>query len=408
MIQVLKDLCTGCKVCMKKCPFGAISIDSKVPVFEDNCVYCGMCAKACPVDAIKIDIKSKATSNPMEFKNLWVILEVNSSTNTFKKVSLELLSEARKLADRLNQKVVAVGLFDKEPDNLMEHIGSTGCDELIRVVHKKLRTYDTEISTHIVSGLISKYKPSVVLFPATENGRDLAPRISARLRVGLTADCTALDIDDSNNLIQIRPTYGGNIMASIITPDYRPQMASIRPNVFSIDKVENSHPVEVTDIQIEIGKEAGRVEYIGFQEKDTVFKDVSEAEIVICGGYGMENAENFKLLHELAVKTGAAVGATRKAVDEGWVPFEVQIGQTGKTIAPDLYIACGVSGALQHSISLKNAKKIIAINNDPAAPIFTMSDLAIMGDVKQVLIKLIEMASKDGKAVFGADNLAKL
>lgn len=408
MIEVFEHLCTGCKLCVKKCPFGAIEIDSKYPVFGDNCVYCGACVKACPKNAINIDIKTNISGNLDEFSDFWVVLEIDTYSNKLRKVSLELLSEARKLANRLNQGVVAVCMFDIEPENLLENLKYVGCDEVIRVKHEKLGRYDTETYTSIISGLISRYKPSVVLFPATEDGRDLAPRVSARLKVGLTADCTALDIDEKNNLIQIRPTYGGNIMASIITPDYRPQMASIRPNVFMVDHVEESKSIKVTDIDLAINENAGRIEFLDFIEKETVFKDVLEAEIVICGGYGMGCAENFKLLHDLAVKTGAAVGASRKAVDEGWVPFEIQIGQTGKTVAPDLYIACGISGALQHSIGIKNAKKIIAINNDPTAPIFSMSDIAIVGDVKQVLMKLNEMVSKKGKSALSVSKLANL
>lgn len=398
MIEVLKNLCTGCEICIQKCPFEAIKFDSKYPIFLDNCVYCGMCAKGCPQNAIYMDIETNISGNLSEFENIWVLMEKDPCSNKLKKVSFELLSEARKLADRLNQKVVAVGIFDQEPENFLENLKNVGCDEVLKIKHESLGIYNTEIYTHILTGLINRYKPSIVLFPATEDGRDLAPRISGRLKVGLTADCTELDIDDKNNLIQIRPTYGGSIMASIITPDFRPQLASIRPNVFTVDRVENPNSVKVIDIEVDLTYNKRRVEYISFIERETDFKDVLEAEIVICGGYGMGSAENFKLLQDLAVKTGAAVGATRKAVDEGWVPFEIQIGQTGKTVAPDLYIACGVSGALQHSIGIKNAKKIISINNDPTAPIFSMSDVAIMGDVKQILKQLNEMVLKEGTA----------
>ena len=241
------------------------------------------------------------------------------------------------------------------------------------------------------------YKPAGILFPATENGRDLAPRVSCRLQVGLTADCTALDIDTERNLVQIRPTYGGNIMASIISPDHRPQLASVRPNVLLVNQVKKPTDTKFIYVDMDMDAQKSKVQFIKAVEKENVFRDVGEAEIVIAGGYGIGSAENFRILQKLAVKMDAAVGATRKAVDEGWAPFDVQVGQTGKTVAPDLYIACGISGALQHTIGIKNAGHIISINADPAAPIFPMSDVAIMGDALQVLSSLCERMEKYGK-----------
>jgi electron transfer flavoprotein alpha subunit len=214
--------------------------------------------------------------------------------------------------------------------------------------------------------------------------------VACRLQNGLTADCTRLEIDENGNLVQIRPTYGGNIMASIIAPYHRPQMASVRPNVMQIIEAKRNSELRCTQMDIRPDENADRVALLSRIEKELNFKDVCESEVIVAGGYGLGSKENFKWIHKLSSKLNAAAGATRKVVDEGWAPLEIQIGQTGKTVAPDLYIACGISGALQHSIGIKNAKKVIAINNDPAAPIFSMCDIAVLGDAVSVLKALYE------------------
>jgi electron transfer flavoprotein alpha subunit len=368
----------------------------KRPLIGESCVFCGMCKDTCPQKAITIDAKTEfSDADFKQYSGVWSIMQIDSASGP-KKVSYELLSEARKLSDRLGQKATALCLCKSLPQSLLESVEQLGADELLLIEDDLLQNYNTDIFTGIISGLIVQKKPSIVLFPATEDGRDLAPRVAGRLRAGLTADCTALDIDDQNRLLQIRPTYGGNIMASIITPHHRPQMASIRPNVFRVETCARPVKTAVIKMECKIDPSSIRVKRMGTQKKETVYKDVLEAEIIIAGGYGT-GKENFKLIHELAVKTGAAVGATRKVVDEGWAPFDIQIGQTGKTVAPELYIACGISGALQHSIGIKNAKKIIAINNDPTAQIFSMSDVSILGDVGQILQELIGLASTDSR-----------
>ncbi|MCL2162855.1 MAG: FAD-binding protein [Oscillospiraceae bacterium] len=391
MISIDKQLCNGCGLCAKACMFQSITIIEKKAEIGDNCIFCSSCIEACPKKAISSsEHESSTDSNAGIYYGVWAILQIEERRANIKRVSYELVSEARKLADKLGENVTAVCLAKSIPDNLPEKLEELGCNSLQLVENDFLEEYDTEMYSSILSGLIVKNKPSIVLFPATENGRDLAPRISARLRVGLTADCTALDIGDDKKLIQIRPTYGGSIMASIITPGRMPQMASVRPNVFAVEEAPQKSKLEINRVQIDIDIERKRVESCGYIEKETVYKDVSDARVIIAGGYGV-GADNFKLIHQIAIKTGAAVGASRKAVDEGWAPFEVQVGQTGKSVAPDLYIACGISGALQHTIGVKNSKKIIAINSDPAAPIFSICDVAILGDVKQVLTHLNDL-----------------
>lgn len=396
-IKLNKETCTGCSFCIKSCPFGAIQMNESLPEFNDQCVYCGACERACPTNSILLQRPSPKKDDFDDYQNFWVVLEIDKNLNKIRKVSLELLSEARRLADQVGQKVVALALYDKQPEHFRENLAKVGCDEVIQVKNDNFVRYDTDIYTDVIVGIISKYKPAVVLYPATEIGRDLAPRISARLKTGLTADCTSLDIDETGNLVQIRPTFGGNIMASIICPHNRPQMATVRPNVFSVVECNKANDLFIRDINIKIEGNIQRVKFKEFIELIDSFKDVSEAEVIISGGYGMKSAENFKLLQKLAEKMGAAVGASRKAVDEGWVPFKIQIGQTGKTVAPDLYIACGISGALQHTIGIKNAKKIIAINSDPTAPIFSMADVGIIGDAVEIMKELYNLLEKTKK-----------
>lgn len=394
MLIIDKEKCIGCRQCESTCPFGAISMESDLPAVSDSCVLCGNCERDCPVSAISITSNVTVSEDFHEYSNIWVVMEVNPVHNHLQKVSLELLSEARRLADKLGQKTAAVLLCDKIPDKFQQQVLSVGCDIIYVAEQDVFAYYDTIIYAKAVVELVKKYKPASVLFPASENGRDLAPRVSCSLQVGLTADCTGFDIDEDNNLVQIRPTYGGNIMASIISPNHRPQLASARSNVFCVaDAAQEGEPQFIRE-KIKFSEDDRVVQLLKVVEKDSVFKDVAESDIVIVAGMGVGSKENYKKIEKLAAKMGAAIGATRKVVDEGWAPPEVQVGQTGKTIAPDLYIACGVSGALQHSIGMKNAKYKIAINTDAAAPIFKMCDVSILGDCVRVAEELYEKVIK--------------
>lgn len=389
MIRIDYEKCIGCGICFKKCFSGAVIINEKKPVIGDACIYCGNCVDACPVDAISIDKeKPDRLKDIFQYSGIWVMVENNNIQNIPRKVTYELLSKARELADSLNEEVSAVYLGYDIPETCFDNFREVGCNRLYLIQDKELRDYHTETYTEIVANLIRQYRPSTVLFPGTENGRDLAPRLSAKLEVGLTADCTDLEINENRELVQIRPTYGGNVIASIISPYSRPQMASVRSNVFEVVKSRKVN-MDIINVPFLLKQERRTAEKLKVVLKDNNFADVESADIVFVGGYGV-GKEGFEQISKLAKRMNVAVGATRKVVDEGWAPFEIQVGQTGKMIAPKLCVTFGVSGALQFMIGIRNAKKIISVNNDPAASILGTSDMAIFADAKQLLNSLIQ------------------
>lgn len=388
MIEINYDKCIGCGLCKNACLSDAIRMDNNRPEIDSGCTYCGNCKKVCPVDAIGLEVNKKE-EDLKRYSGIWVVVENDSNSNLPRKVSYELLSRARMLADKLDEKVYAVDICKKAELQLFDDLKSVGCNHLILIEDALLEQYNTELYSEILIELVKRYEPSSVLVPGTENGRDLAPRVSAGLGVGLTADCTDLDINENNELVQIRPTYGGNIIASIVSPKHRPQMATVRPNVFRVVKSEEQYDLDIIRPQSVIDTSVSRVRRAGFRPKDIIYRDVTGADIVIIGGYGV-GKDNFHLIYELADKLDAAVGATRKAVDEGWAPFEIQIGQTGKMIAADVCICFGVSGSLQHTIGIKGARKVIAVNSDPTAQIFGISDVAILADCNAVIKSMLE------------------
>lgn len=392
MIRIEKEKCTRCGLCAEKCPFNALEMEEGFPVVQENCLVCGLCADVCPVQAIMKEEKVINGQALSEYKDVFVAAELDPVTGKLQKVTLELVSEGRRIADKLGEKLKVILLCAQIPSEFLKKAGSIGCDEVILIKDDLLKEYNTDIYADVIEKICREYKPAVLFMPATETGRDLAPRVSAKLETGLTADCTGFDVDKDRNLVQIRPTYGGNIMASIISPGHRPQMASVRPNVFTVNKEEQEKEAVLTIASIKTDPARKRTFRREIKENPKSYKNVAESEVVIVAGYGVGSEENFKKIERLAVKMGAALGATRKVVDEGWAPFDIQVGQTGKTIAPDLYISFGVSGALQHTIGIRNAKHVIAVNNDPAALIFSMCDEAVLGDcvtVAQEMEKLL-------------------
>ncbi|MDW7668402.1 MAG: electron transfer flavoprotein subunit alpha/FixB family protein [Bacillota bacterium] len=320
--------------------------------------------------------------NKKDYRGVYVFVE--QKNREIQNVSLELIGEGKKLAQELNQKVTAV-LLGKDVKEV-EKLGYYGADNIIYVENQNLDIYMTEPYTKALKEVIEDKKPEIVLFGATAIGRDVAPRLAGRIHTGLTADCTKLEINEENNdLMMTRPAFGGNIMATIECPDHRPQMATVRPGVMQKEEKDISRKIEIEKFDVLIEECDKTYEILEIVEEKTNKIDIQEANILVSGGRGVGNPDDFSILEETAEILGGVVSSSRAAVDSDWMPKEVQVGQTGKTVRPDLYIACGISGAIQHLAGMEESEFIIAINKDETAPIFEASDLGIVGDLKKVL-----------------------
>lgn len=387
-IKVDRDKCNGCGRCIKLCPFGQIKLVDRLATISPGCTMCGVCREACPARAISIVKKELHTENFLNYQGVWVYIE--QQQGRIKSVSLELLNKAKELTQKLNQELAAVYLGN-ESSKILDQLLSLEIHKIYLVESEFLNRYTTDAYTQILVSLVNQYKPNILLIGATNTGRDLAPRVAARLQVGLTADCTDLDITKEGYLLQTRPAFGGNIMAQILCKYTRPQMATVRPNVFnkSIPSSITRSP-EIVKVKAKISPWSIRTKIIEeVKEIDEVI-NLEEAHIIVSAGRGLNSPENLYLVRDLAKVLGAAVGGSRAIIDAGWLPHHQQVGQSGKTVAPELYIACGISGAIQHLVGMRTSKRIIAINKDPEAPIFKIATLGIVGDLFKVIPLLIE------------------
>ncbi|CUO17353.1 MAG: electron transfer flavoprotein subunit alpha/FixB family protein [Sarcina ventriculi] len=334
--------------------------------------------------------------NIADYNGVWVFAEQREGH--LEKVSLELLGEGRKIADKLGVKLTAL-LLGSGIKDLGKGLRNHGADEVLVVDNKELEHYTTDGYTKVICDLVNKRKPGILFIGATFIGRDLGPRVAARLETGLTADCTSLDVDITNgNLLATRPAFGGNLMATIVCPDHRPQMATVRPGVFEkLEEEEKEGGVE--EIQVNLSSEDIRTKVLEIVKENKEIVDISEANFIVAGGRGMGSQENFKLLYELAEALGGVVAASRAAVDKGWLDKAYQVGQTGKTVRPNIYIACGISGAIQHVAGMQDSDLIIAVNKDESAPIMKIADYGIVGDIVKVIPQMIAEvnAIKEGK-----------
>ncbi|MCK5915195.1 MAG: electron transfer flavoprotein subunit alpha, partial [Deltaproteobacteria bacterium] len=359
------ELCNGCKRCLKVCPYDAIEIQGEKAVILDRCTACGACIEVCRQEAIKSDVAERTIPNFNDYNGVWVLVE--QQQGELDPVSLELLGEAQQLALTLGQTVGAI-LPGKDIANLTEILASYGAEKIYLADHEQLASYQTEVYAEVIADLVALYKPDILLIGATSRGRDLAPRLARRLKTGLTADCTALTIDpDEKILLQTRPAFGGNIMATIACRYSRPQMATVRPGVMQPCKREIEKPVEIIKHNVKPVEKAAVTILEAIREARKKVR-LGEAKIIIAGGRGTGGEMGFKLIEKLAEEFGGEVAGTRIAVEEGWVPVERQVGQTGQSVRPELYIACGISGAVQHRAGMQNSRYIIAINKDPGAP----------------------------------------
>lgn len=388
MIRVKKDICTGCEECLSSCPYGAIEMAEEKAFIAEICNLCRACLSVCPVGAIEeVEEVPPFTVHRLRFtdyRGVWVFTE--QRRGKLHDVSLELLGEGRRLADALSVELSAVLIgsgISESANNLIAH----GADRVFVADDPSLSDFHDDTYGHILAGLIEKEKPEILLSGATSIGRSFIPKIAARLRTGLTADCTGLDLD-GRTLLQIRPAFGGNIMAVVICPNRRPQMATVRPKVFKKPIPEKGRKGKI--IKVPVPKDTPlRTRTIEFVKDITAIVNISEADVIIAGGRGLGEAKKFRLLEELAEALGGAIGASRAAVDAGWISYPHQIGQTGRTVSPRLYIACGISGAVQHLVGMQSSDIIVAINKDPDAPIFRVATYGIAGDIFEVIPLLI-------------------
>jgi electron transfer flavoprotein alpha subunit len=385
-IWIEVDLCNGCKRCINACPYGAVGMrDGKAFILE-RCTTCGACLTVCKQKAILSVMEPRVVPDFSDRKGVWVYAEHRDGK--LMPVSLELLGKAQDLAESLNQDVCAL-LIGYQVSGMADTLLKYGADKVYLVEHRALKDYRTNTHTTVIEDLTGQYRPNILLRGATHIGRDLGPRLSRRIGAGLTADCTELVIDDEEGiLLQTRPAFGGNVMATIANRYSRPQMATVRPGVMEA-RVRTGNGGEVIRHKISLlEKDAGtKILERVIEEKKTV--DLTEAKVIVAGGRGAGSSEGFELIRRLAHIMGGEVAGTRVAVEEGWIPADRQVGQTGKTVRPELYIACGISGAIQHRAGMINARYVIAINRDSRAPIFQVADWGIIGDLQEVVPEML-------------------
>ncbi|MCF7838085.1 MAG: electron transfer flavoprotein subunit alpha [Candidatus Marinimicrobia bacterium] len=397
-LQIDPAKCTGCSLCVKACPFGALTLEprekfdlpesrfKRIAVVNEACTLCGACVPTCAFDALALDeIERLGDERIEDYRGVWVFAEQRDGQ--IQDVVYELLSRGRQLADERQTELAAV-LISGDLTEPPAALGAWGADRVYWARDPRLAEYNTDYYTQIMSDLIRAHKPEVVLAGATSIGRAFIPRVAVRVRTGLTADCTSLDMDvEQGLLLQTRPAFGGNIMATIICPHHRPQMATVRHKVLAKRQLETGLEAEVVPVAADLQPSLTKILEVVHELGNQV--NLAEADIIVSGGRGLGAPAHFDLLRELARELGAAVGASRAAVDAGWIPAYHQVGQTGKTVCPKLYVACGISGAIQHLAGMSSSGMIVAINKDANAPIFDVADIGIVGDVFEVVPQLI-------------------
>ncbi|MBF0478494.1 MAG: electron transfer flavoprotein subunit alpha [Candidatus Omnitrophica bacterium] len=383
-IEIIKDKCTGCTICTKVCPFCALTMADKKAVIDfDKCTLCGACVDSCKFHAIELKRENSRTPNLEQYKGVWVFGE--QKKGKIQSVVFELLGKGRELADKRGVELSCV-VLGHNIQGCAEELIHLGADNVYIVDASELENFIDEAYTKVLVNVIRKYRPEIFLCGATVLGRSLVSRVAVKLHTGLTADCTALDIDPKEGfLMQTRPAFGGNIMATILSKNHRPQMATVRHKVFKAAVVNKSRTGKVIKETVDRTLLTSRTKILDIVEEVTATVNIAEADIIVSGGRGMKGPENFAILEELAQVLGGAVGSSRAAVDSGWMPYSHQVGQTGKTVCPKVYIACGISGQIQHLVGMQSSETIIAINKDPDAPIFTVADFGIVGDLFEVV-----------------------
>ncbi len=397
-IFVNSDKCNGCTICAKACPAAAIEVKDKLAtIVEANCTYCGACVSACRFRAISIEIDKQPAEDLSKYTGVWVFGEQREGHVA--PVVFELINVGRKLADDRKSELAVVILGDKLGDAVAQ-LAMYPVDKIYVYEAPELADYDAERYCRVLTDVTREYKPEIFLAGATTTGRSFMSGVAINLYTGLTADCTGLEIGEDGLLHQTRPAYGGNIMATILCPYTRPQMSTVRHKVFPTSCLRTSGEAEIVRLTPVPAMFGSRSKVLEFVEQVGEKVNLVDADIIVSGGRGMQGPENFSLIRELANELGAAVGSSRAAVDAGWMPYPHQVGQTGKTVCPKIYIACGISGAVQHLAGMSSSDTIIAINKDPNAPIFNVADYGFVGDA----LEIVPMLTRKIKAMrSGAD-----
>ena len=416
-IEILKDKCIGCGLCFKSCPYDAFEFEpydgnklGKVAKVNAKCSFCNQCLTACKFGAIQ-EKKQEAAVDLSAYKHIWVFAEQRQGK--IQNVALELIGEGKRLAKDISEDTqICAVLMGNNIDHLAQECFEYGAEKVYMVQDPLLENFTTDGYTKVMKQLIDEYKPEIVLYGATHIGRDFAPRIAARCNTGLTADCTHLDVkvskyiefakanttldtstldpnDPSTGIKQTRPAFGGNLMATIICPKTRPQMSTVRPGVMQKQERVPGATGEIVNVKPDIKASDIRIEIKDIVKSMKEMVSLTDAKIICSGGRGLGDASGFQLIQEFADKVGGVVGSSRAAVDAGWIDHSHQVGQTGTTVKPEIYFACGISGAIQHLAGMQTSNCIVAINKDPDAPIMEVADYAIVGDLYKVIPEII-------------------
>ncbi len=416
-IEILKEKCIGCGLCFKACPYDAFEFEpydgnklGKVAKVNSKCSFCNQCLTACKFGAIK-EKTVEAAVDLSAYKHIWVFAEQRDGK--LMNVALELIGEGRRLAKDISEDTqVCAVLVGDGIDHLAKECFEYGAEKVYMIQDPLLKNFTTDGYTKAIKQAIDEYKPEIVLYGATHIGRDLAPRIAARCNTGLTADCTHLDVkvskyieyakanttldtstldpnDPSTGIKQTRPAFGGNLMATIICPKTRPQMSTVRPGVMQkIERMEGATG-EIVNFKPEIAADDIHIVIKNIVKSAKEMVSLTDADIICSGGRGLGDASGFELMQKFADKVGGVVGSSRAAVDAGWIDHSHQVGQTGTTVKPKIYFACGISGAIQHLAGMQTSDLIVAINKDADAPIFEVADYGIVGDLYKVIPEII-------------------
>ncbi|UCG13948.1 MAG: electron transfer flavoprotein subunit alpha [Deltaproteobacteria bacterium] len=387
------EKCVACGECLEVCPVDAIELEDDLAQVDDTCTLCGLCVEVCDYEAIGLpELRREDTEDLESYKGIWVVAEHHNGE--VHSVSFELLGAGRNLADKLEVELAAVLIGDQLEQAASQLVGH-GADRVYLVEDPALMPFNDESHANVLTELIQSKKPEILLAGATATGRSFIPRVAVAVETGLTADCTGLDIGEDGLLYQTRPAFGGNVMATIICPNRRPQMATVRPMVMRRPGFDGQRQGVVERFTPRPEAIDSRVQVLKTVAEHQETARLAEADVVVTGGRGLQVPENFKMIEDLALLLDGAVGATRSVVDEGWMPHSHQVGQTGKTVSPKLYLACGVSGAIQHVVGMQGSEIIVAVNKDPHAPIFDVINYGVVADLFEFVPAFIKKIKED-------------